>query len=131
MLQFVAELRKLFALMLKSNRKVINPSQTLKCLKNCSKYDVELFNQEDVSEFTTILVNLIEESFNILYNIKQQQACISQESTVSKDQELLNISDLSLTEASDQGNLKKNKSNPIVSMLNGDIIVNRKNSGEY
>lgn len=40
------ELRKLFVLLLKSKRKAINPNNSLRVLRNCSKYNVNNFNQE-------------------------------------------------------------------------------------
>ncbi|CAF0707342.1 unnamed protein product [Brachionus calyciflorus] len=127
MLLFVAELRKLFALMLRSKRKIINPNPTLKCLKNCSKYDSELFNQEDVSEFMTILVNIIEESFEIWNNLKldqqEEKKQAEEENLVSKLNENLNLID---DEQLKKANLKKSKNNPIVNLLDGEIIVMRK-----
>jgi hypothetical protein len=156
MVQFVAELRKLFSLMLKSKRKAINPSQTLRCLRNCSKYDVDTFNQEDVSEFATILVNLLEESFDIMYKIQQKQLQPvmheqQQQQQLKQEQQLddsISTSFSTLTvdnadsgskktsepvnslSASDKLNLRKNRKNPIVNLLNGDVLINRKNSGK-
>jgi hypothetical protein len=172
--QFVAELRKLFALMLKSKRKSINPNLTLRCLRSCSKYDVDTFNQEDVSEFATILVNLIEESFDILYKLQQTKSTTTNtndnktnatnssinEPTLSslrspneaQINESINnsnkVSDLSSTDSlidnlnnlnlrttdkliiNQQLNTRKNRKNPIVNLLNGDILINRKNNDE-
>lgn len=137
MVLFVAELRKLFALMLKSRRKTINPSATLLCLRNCSKYDVEMFNQEDVSEFATILVNLLEESFDVITKLQLQQQQQQQQSSnvielpihrvgeenSSGDQQLANL-------LTDKLNIhRKNRKNPIVNLLNGDILISRKNTG--
>ncbi len=164
-IHFILELRKLFALMLKSKRKSINPNPTLRCLKACSKYDSELFNQEDVSEFATILVNLIEESFDIL--AKQQEteennsataltktplnsasaARSPQTTDFSIPIQILSSSSLSSTVSeyklidtteekasllsANQINLRiKNRKNPIVKLLNGDILINRTKSGK-
>ncbi|RNA04444.1 ubiquitin carboxyl-terminal hydrolase 28 isoform X1 [Brachionus plicatilis] len=133
MVLFVAELRKLFAQMLKSKRRVINPNPTLKCLKNCSKFDSDMSNQEDVSEFMTILVNIIEESFEIWSNLKQsqpeQKPVNESENLVSKLNEQLNIKPLTdfRSEHKNVG-LKKSKNNPIVNLLDGEIIVKRKDS---
>ena len=141
--QFVAELRKLFALMLRSKRKSINPNPTLRCLRNCSKYDAELFNQEDVSEFATILVNLIEESFDILFKLQQEsQGGKSLASTEAKEAFTTDKSAaldflstepaLSMLADTNQLNLRnKNRKNPIVKLLNGDILINRKKSGNW
>ena len=161
--------------MLKSKRKAINPNPTLRCLRNCSKYDVETFNQEDVSEFATILVNLIEESFEILSKLQQQSKTKTKDISVSSLLDSggvgvsLAIKNLSLSNFSDEirksstldstendllandnlnirpigekttlaiatantlaNNLRKNRKNPIVNLLNGDILINRKNSG--
>ena len=167
--------------MLKSKRKAINPNPTLRCLRNCSKYDVDTFNQEDVSEFATILVNLIEESFDILFKVQQAQQkepagggglsesssllepsavgvslTINNLSTKSEDDHKassLDSTDIDYTSellannlklkpiGSDKttlaiatantlaNNLRKNRKNPIVKLLNGDILINRKNSG--
>jgi len=171
---FVIELRKLFALMLKSKRKAINPNPTLRCLRNCSKYDVDTFNQEDVSEFATILVNLIEESFDILSKLQHSQTKNKDASTSSlldstgagvslainnlslstfpdeirksstldsKESELLASNNFNIRPIGEKttlaiatantlaNNLRKNRKNPIVNLLNGDILINRKNSG--
>ena len=128
--------------MLRSKRKSINPNPTLRCLKNCSKYDSELFNQEDVSEFSTILVNLIEESFDILFKLQQQQQPqTSPEGEVSipilSDSSASSLSSSSPVKLLSQPtatktnliNMRKNRKNPIVKLLNGDILINRKNSG--
>ncbi len=161
--------------MLKSKRKSINPNLTLRCLRSCSKYDVDTFNQEDVSEFATILVNLIEESFDILYKLQQTKSSTTtsindnttntsitaiNEPTLSSltspnEAQLtdpINIfaknSDLSSTGSlidnlnnlnlrttdkliiNQQLNTRKNRKNPIVNLLNGDILINRKNNDE-
>lgn len=135
MVLFVAELRKLFALMLKSKRRIINPNQTLKCLKNCSKFDCEMSNQEDVSEFMTILVNIIEESFEKLNILKQSQSeekpIIETENIVSKINEL-NIKPTTeyRSESKNVQGPKKSKNNPIVNLLDGEIVVKRKDSGK-
>ena len=133
-MQFVLELRKLFALMLKSKRKSINPNPTLRCLRKCSKYDAELFNQEDVSEFATILVNLIEESFDILDKVQQKRHDLSPGDIVLpvhfEPSYTINISlEASLMWESSQLRVK-NKRNPIVKLLNGDILINRKKTDE-
>ena len=145
----MSELRKLFALMLSSKRRSINPNPTLKLLRNCSKYDADLFNQEDVSEFATILVNLIEESFDILNKIQQQSEpnqAINVESAIShfstspnlKQSILNNQSSPSMSLKPNQLNVigapissRKNRRNPIVNLLYGDILINRKNSGNF
>lgn len=162
---FVLELRKLFTLMLKSKRKSINPNPTLRCLRNCSKYDVELFNQEDVSEFATILVNLIEESFDIHEKLQQQRkndsGCVlssktpemaaeqqsgdvilpvqfeslispvSHMATAKKKQApTASVESSAIGDSSQQPLRIKNKKNPIVKLLNGDILINRTKSGE-
>ncbi len=162
--------------MLKSKRKAINPNPTLRCLRNCSKYDVDTFNQEDVSEFATILVNLIEESFDILFKLQSSQSKVKDvtASSLLDSAETsgisLSIKNLSLSGLPDDGrksstlgsienellasnnfnikplgdkttlaiatantlanNLRKNRKNPIVNLLNGDILINRKNSGK-
>ena len=135
-------MRKLFALMLRSKRKSINPNPTLRCLKNCSKYDSELFNQEDVSEFATILVNLIEESFDILFKLQQQQQPLvtgegevvipilsdASTSSLSSSSPVKLLTQTTATKAN-LINMRKNRKNPIVKLLNGDILINRKNSG--
>lgn len=132
--------------MLRSKRKSINPSSTLRCLKKCSKYDVELFSQEDVSEFATILVNLVEESFDILDKIQQESNQIpKKQDAASKDISIpIEISSSSFsatvssssvldsTDNSNQINLRiKNRKNPIVKLLNGDLLINRKKTGIF
>ena len=145
MVLFVLELRKLFVLMLSSKRKTINPNPTLRCLTNCSKFDVELFNQEDVSEFATILVNLIEESFDVLDKIREGETenQLKDVSSVNTDVIIpIQISSLSSTtvqskepvESKDSAQINlpinKNRKNPIVKLLNGDSLINRKKSGK-
>ena len=149
MVNFVVELRKLFALMYKSKRRAINPNNTLRFLRNCSKYDVETFNQEDVSEFATILVNLIEESFDVLSKLQQQRSApttpggqvdeavienylaslnlnapAAPAATATAETERLNITNSNLI------NFRKNRKNPIVNLLNGDMLISRKNLDE-
>ena len=134
---FVAELRKLFALMLKSKRRSINPNQTLRCLRNCSKYDADTFTQEDVSEFATILVNLIEESFDILNKLQQPSAdsIVPTSTNLRQMQSILNNQPSPTSShkvnktTGGQINSRKNRKNPIVNLLYGDILINRKNSG--
>jgi len=131
----------------------------------CSKYDSELFNQEDVSEFATILVNLIEESFDILAKQKETEDNNSEKNititpslnssaartTPSTDTlipiQIISSSSLSSSVAdckmidtteekfsllsANQINLRiKNRKNPIVKLLNGDMLINRKKSGK-
>jgi hypothetical protein len=138
--QFVLELRRLFALMLRSARRSINPSQTLKLLKKCSKFDADAFNQEDVSEFATILINLIEDSFNVLYKLQQQ--CQTQRSEIDKcmspvsDNELQPSSgSVAVPESeSTQEELTKDRknrtNNPIANLFDGDIKIIRKSSDD-
>ena len=162
MVQFVIELRKLFTLMLKSKRKSINPNQTLRFLGLCSRYDVFTFNQEDVSEFATILVNLIEESFDVVFKLQQTKQAAplaakeensdstspvgsnfeSIELHLSENDSLVDgMNNLSVNKQAQTSetsktinlnhlNLRKNRKNPIVKLLNGDILINRKNSDE-
>lgn len=148
MVNFVVELRKLFALMYKSKRRAINPNATLRFLRNCSKYDVETFNQEDVSEFATILVNLIEESFDVLAKLRHSNssaetatdeaaivgnylaslnlnaAAAAAVTPAAAADERLNITNSNLI------NFRKNRRNPIVNLLNGDMLIARKNPDE-
>lgn len=165
MVNFVVELRKLFALMYKSKRRAINPNNTLRFLRNCSKYDVDTFNQEDVSEFATILVNLIEESFDVLAKLQQQRSSAPQtpggaappqssismsgtdETIIEKYLASLNLnaaaasSQTATTAATAEAerlnitnsnliNFRKNRKNPIVNLLNGDMLISRKNLDE-
>lgn len=138
-MKFVLELRKLFALMLRSKRRTLNPSQTLKCLRNCSKYDVDTFNQEDISEFATILVNLIEESFNLSF--KQQQSESVHPDKGGDEDVLTNMIESSLalddqkskeatTTTTTTQSTNKNRNNPIVNLFNGDIKIMRKSSDD-
>ena len=151
--QFVCELRKLFAFMQSSRRRAINPNQTLRLLCSCSKYDVDTFNQEDVSEFATRLVNLIEESFDILHRVRQQQQQQQHESNDDNESHSTTLTSTSTStatlttlttlnnstegaEASTAEALaaaalaRKNCKNPIVNLLNGDILRSRTNSDE-
>jgi hypothetical protein len=133
--QFVLELRRLFALMLRSKRRSINPSQTLKLLKTCSKFDADTFNQEDVSEFATILINLIEDSFNLLH--KLQNKCQVERSEIEKcispvnDESNVDSNEI-VTDASANEPLKdrKNRKNPIVNLFDGDIKIIRKSADD-
>jgi hypothetical protein len=84
------------------------------------------FILKDVSEFSTILVNLIEESFEILFKLEQtSEIKVVNEPTrttltsATTDDQLTSI---------DEASNKKNRKNPIVNLLNGDILISRKNS---
>ncbi len=62
--EFMAELRKLFALMLASERKYVDPSRAVEILRGGFCGDATNDNQqEDVSEFTHILFAWMEEAF--------------------------------------------------------------------
>jgi hypothetical protein len=112
---FICELRKLFGFMLKSKRKAINPSLTLRYLRNCSKFDVDNFNQEDVSEFATILVNLIEEGFDILYKLQNTlpspNSCSFNNNNNQTGSLSSSLASSSTTITSDSGNNNYNSSN--------------------
>lgn len=120
--------------MLKSRRKSINPNLSLKYLRQCSKYNVN-FNQEDVSEFSTTLVNLIEESFDIIAKISEQSTLTSTattlqfpSSTSSAATTIISSTFNSFTgkdTLEDTQNTRKNRKNPIVNLLNGDIKICR------
>jgi hypothetical protein len=133
---FIQELRKLFALMLRSNRKEINPSKALKLLRNCSKYDVEAYSQEDVSEFSTILVDLIEEGFDILNKVitNKTENCSSEASILtgesSSNSKILIHSEPNKL-INENNNNYKSKDNPIFSLLSGRIKTLRKCSGRH
>jgi hypothetical protein len=104
--------------MLESKGKAISPKQTLICLSNCSNYDVDTRNQEDVSEFATILVNLIEKSFEILFKLQSSQSRV-------KD-----VTASSLLDSAETSGISLPIKNPIVNLLYGEIRTNRKNSGK-
>lgn len=65
--EFMSELRKLFALLLASNRKYVDPSKVFRVLKRHERHmnisDGLYNNQQDVSEFTHCLLDWIEEVF--------------------------------------------------------------------
>ena len=123
LVQFVLELRRLFALMARSRRRVITPSQTLRMLRSCSKYDASTFNQEDVSEFATILVNLIEDSFNLLSDLQQKQIEVVEKGLdgLSVEEESLKASlTFSPSKMTTPANTRKN---PIINLFNGKAVV--------
>lgn len=70
-LAFMAELRKLFSLLLKSQRKYVDPSKAVGILRgtlgggNSNDNATSVSNQQDVSEFTHKLLDWLEEAFNI------------------------------------------------------------------
>ncbi|CAL1543448.1 unnamed protein product [Lymnaea stagnalis] len=62
-LRFVTELRQLFALMVGSKRKYVDPSKSVDILKEASATTV-LDGQQDVSEFQHKLLDWLEDAFN-------------------------------------------------------------------
>lgn len=56
----VRELQKLFAFLIESRKKYIDPSNVIQCLRNFFKEDL---NQQDVSEFMIKLIDYLEDTF--------------------------------------------------------------------
>lgn len=68
---FMTELRILFALMLGSKRKYVDPTKAVQILKEALKYngsESNPGNQQDVSEFTHKLLEWLEDSFKVDHN---------------------------------------------------------------
>ncbi|CAF1020451.1 unnamed protein product [Adineta ricciae] len=65
-LYFTEELRYLFALMLKSPRRSINPDRAIKKFKNTRKLCGVDFSHEDCSEFATHLIDLVELAYETI-----------------------------------------------------------------
>lgn len=68
---FMTELRFLFALMLGSKRKYVDPTKAVQILKEALKYngsESNPGNQQDVSEFTHKLLEWLEDSFKVNHN---------------------------------------------------------------
>ena len=72
--EFMQELRKLFALMVSSQRKYVDPTRAVEILRGSTRFgslqqqnkdlfSVEANNQQDVSEFTHIVLEWVEEAF--------------------------------------------------------------------
>lgn len=95
---FTEELRYLFALMLKSPRRSINPERAIKKFKNTRKLCGVDFSQEDCSEFATHLIDLVELAYE----------------TLGK-----NISNL------DENPTSLPFINPVNTLLTGEVIVER------
>lgn len=68
-LEFMSELRKLFSLLLNSQRKYVDPSRAVGILRGSlgggGESSQSCSNQQDVSEFTHKLLDWLEEAFNI------------------------------------------------------------------
>ena len=67
-LSFMSELRKMFSLLLKSQRKYVDPSKAVGILKGTlggNDKTQGVSNQQDVSEFTHKLLDWLEEAFNV------------------------------------------------------------------
>ncbi|CAF3670140.1 unnamed protein product [Adineta steineri] len=91
------ELRYLFALMLKSPRRSINPDRAIKKFKNTRKLCGLDFSHEDCSEFATHLIDLVELAYE----------------TIGKTS--LNIDNTS----------SMNFTNPVNTLVTGEVIVER------
>ncbi|KAF6334664.1 ubiquitin specific peptidase 28 [Rhinolophus ferrumequinum] len=65
---FMQELQYLFALMMGSNRKFVDPSAALELLKGAFRSAEE--QQQDVSEFTHKLLDWLEDAFQLAVNVK-------------------------------------------------------------
>ena len=96
---------------------------------------------KDVSEFSTILVNLIEESFEILFKLEQTNEIKATNELNFNEPTRTTLTSTSATSIStstakteqlqsgvDEASNKKNRKNPIVNLLNGDMLISRKNS---
>jgi hypothetical protein len=94
---FTEELRYLFALMLKSPRRSINPDRAIKKFKNTRKLCGVDFSHEDCSEFATHLIDLVELAYE----------------TLGKN--LLNIDNTTAI----------NFINPVNTLVTGEVIVER------
>eukprot|EP00062_Callorhinchus_milii_P022501 gi/632980349/ref/XP_007906984.1/ PREDICTED: ubiquitin carboxyl-terminal hydrolase 28 [Callorhinchus milii] len=70
-LAFMQELRCLFALMVGSKRKYVDPSNAVELLKDAFRSSEA---QQDVSEFTHKLLDWLEDSFQMTANVKNSQA---------------------------------------------------------
>ncbi|XP_057622309.1 ubiquitin carboxyl-terminal hydrolase 28 isoform X2 [Chionomys nivalis] len=66
-IMFMQELQYLFALLLGSNRKFVNPSAALDLLKGAFRSSEE--QQQDVSEFTHKLLDWLEDAFQLAVNV--------------------------------------------------------------
>eukprot|EP00118_Oscarella_pearsei_P007856 m.39424 g.39424 ORF g.39424 m.39424 type:complete len:972 (+) comp32740_c0_seq1:82-2997(+) len=63
---FVRELRDLFALLLKSKRKYVDPSQAVQKLRSTfASSATQTANQQDISEFNHLLMEWLEEAFSV------------------------------------------------------------------
>uniref|UniRef100_A0A8C2MZ93 Ubiquitin carboxyl-terminal hydrolase 28 n=1 Tax=Cricetulus griseus TaxID=10029 RepID=A0A8C2MZ93_CRIGR len=67
-IMFMQELQYLFALLLGSNRKFVDPSAALDLLKGAFRSSEE--QQQDVSEFTHKLLDWLEDAFQLAVNVK-------------------------------------------------------------
>ncbi|CAF3325058.1 unnamed protein product [Rotaria socialis] len=94
---FTEELRYLFALMLKSPRRSVNPDRAIKKFKNTRKLCGVDFSHEDCSEFAAHLIDLVELAYE----------------TIGKN--LLNIDNATSI----------NFINPVNTIVSGEVIVER------
>uniref|UniRef100_A0A0B7AWB8 USP domain-containing protein n=1 Tax=Arion vulgaris TaxID=1028688 RepID=A0A0B7AWB8_9EUPU len=73
-LRFVSELRQLFALMVGSERKYVDPSKSVNILKEASSTTVQDGQQQDVSEFQHKLLEWLEDAFNVPPSLSGQES---------------------------------------------------------
>ncbi len=81
--EFMKELRKLFALMVASQRRYVDPSKAVDILRGSTRFGslqqskdffgVEANNQQDVSEFTHIVLEWVEDAFKKVTKDKDEQ----------------------------------------------------------
>ena len=83
-IQLLQQLQKLFAHMIRSNKKYVDPSNVLKSLVDDFGNPLEIGDQKDVGEFNMILVERIEEGLNCLQEEqKETQSLVRRKSSLT------------------------------------------------
>lgn len=138
---FMTELRKLFSLMLASERKYVDPTNAVDILRGFigSSSNVSAENQqEDVSEFTHVLFAWMEEAFKTpkvttTEPVTKDEKMDEDESNESKDNRLLKDDDeVTLSDSEEKKALEEDCSqeNPMAKLFYGRIQVEGNHQGK-
>lgn len=149
-LEFMSELRKLFALLLGSQRKYVDPSQAVGILRgslggesggnaNSTGYDN---NQQDVSEFTHKLLDWLEEAFKVTKDIsdKTESSVLGEskgmennvkceEEPMESESEKTDPEKESDSKIQDSSSDHCDKKNPMYSLFYGQVRIEGRNLG--
>ena len=137
-LDFMIELRKLFSLLLGSQRKYVDPSTAVGILRGYLGGESNFCNnQQDVSEFTHKLLDWLEEAFKIsdkyanaadqTENTKESEAMDAESEKCDKEKELVKEEDMAGVDKGEQSTPPR--SNPMFDLFYGKVRIEGKNQG--